>query len=368
MITAFANAASVEFSLPADSLFGGYLITPKKQEEQFQLVIDTRQTDTESVTTDLTFKIPVAAVDFESVDVEGLNGYPYHWNIDWGDGTSLEEVSGEGDDSGFDFDAGTLTPRTAASHEYDEPGRYTITITPVDSQQSGWFRAFGVGISAFGEFPWTVADGDRRKIVSPLSPLTLAMFGNPDGTELSDAIGMGMFDGCDGKNFHLGDNFGLAPEWHTSVPLTFGFFFGAFQGSSLKTLPANFTFEHITNMGESGLMWTFKNCDSLVLPPGFRLPQLSESVLNQTGVFEETFATETDKTWDTPAGDAMVILNGNQPPTDPKGTFRTGDNTNGAERWGNFAGLNQNWISTSASTMSAGKMNFLENLKKAMNR
>jgi len=198
------------------------------------------------------------------------------------------------------------------------------------------------------------------------------MFGNPDGTGLSSLIGMGMFDSCNGADFHLGEKFGLAPEWATVPTALTGFFLGAFTGSSLETLPDNFTFEHITNLGMGGFMWTFKNCDGLVnIPDSFRLPYLGDGdAVDEPGVFVETFATDNNDPLPK-AGDALAILNGNQPPNDQKGTFRTGDGENatlGQQRWDNFTEIDPKWKGESASTTSSGMMNFWGNLKKALSK
>jgi hypothetical protein len=89
----------------------------------------------------LVFVVSVAAGDTFSIPTSGVNpsGYyqsiSYDWAIDWGDGDSIQRISG------------VSTPRAGSEgipHSYISAGKYAITIWPGDGKSSfAWARAFG---------------------------------------------------------------------------------------------------------------------------------------------------------------------------------------------------------------------------------
>ena len=88
--------------------------------------------------------------------------YPYDWIIDWGDNSPLQRVFGIG-----------CVANPALSHTYPGGVLFFITIRPSVSPIA-WFRAFG---------------GDGMFTIRTLnSPLTVAMFAEPNATVLGDNV------------------------------------------------------------------------------------------------------------------------------------------------------------------------------------
>jgi len=154
--------------------------------EEFKLTIDTRQTDTGFAGTTKTFSIPTSLV------------YAYDWNIDWGDGTAVQHATGTG-----------ANTSAGITHTYATVGQYQIKIIPAGST-TGWLRAFGFYNNTSGANVQT----NKNKVVSPDTPLTVAMYAAPGATSVANDVCRYMFYNCQGYNFMLGSNFGFHPEWN----------------------------------------------------------------------------------------------------------------------------------------------------------
>ena len=216
--------------------------------EFFKFTIDTRQTNTGLDGTDKTFSIPVSN-----------NAFDYNWHIDWGDG-STQTVSGTG---AYDNAGITKTYATA--------GQYQITIRPAGSLDS-WFKAFGFSQYITGANQYT----NKNKVVSPDSPITIAMYAAPNSTTVGNSVCAYMFTGCNGVNFTLGDGFGFAPEWNNVTTVGSAFCAGMFKEClTLTLLPPNFNLpQSITSVSTSFCNGMFSNCRSLMaLPVSFNIPQ-----------------------------------------------------------------------------------------------
>ena len=254
-----------------------YLIVGRKKapalpKEHFQLKIDTRQTSTGLNGITSTFLLPTT------------QPYSYDWVVDFGDGTT-QRLIGTGGTAG--------TANTANldgvpyTHTYSEPGEYVITITPFDKEQPGWFRAFGFGGSASSSGSGVV--DNRNKMVAPLSPFTVQMFGNADGTgmygtEGASSIGYGMFSVCCGLNFHIGESCLFVPEWDLIQAPSF-FLQRMFSASSLKEVPVTFKLpSFLTTYYWNGYLYeAFQECKQLTAVNTSMPPFVSgNSVLRST--------------------------------------------------------------------------------------
>jgi lysophospholipase L1-like esterase len=315
--------------------------TPSEPPDQFKLLIDTGQTNTAARGTSTDFILPTC---------NAVNGKSYDWIVDWGDGV-VERYTNAGNED--------VATAPGIPHNYPSVGEYTITIKPAIEPTPGrWLRAFGNAIHSY-----TVnagASANRRKIVAPLSPINPLMLINDFSNINESSLFENWFSACDGYNFHLGENFGLTPEWDeiTTLPSVSTWFRYMFRTSSIKeipasfrlpqgleqignqfcesmfwsskltavpehfilppslyrvgtngfrqmfgsctnlvSLPAGFTIPPITQMGTGFLDAMFDDCPLLILPAGFRFPILTGTQLNQTNVFANTFRVTANKSW-----------------------------------------------------------------------
>jgi hypothetical protein len=216
--------------------------------EEFKFVIDTRQTNTGLDGSERTFNIPVSVLAH------------YNWEIEWGDGAT-ETQSGFGNPE-----------HTGIPHVYQSAGQYTITIKSAPTAMpNAWLRAFGFADRNTG----ANNRQNKWKVVSPLSPLTPAMFLEiypaSDSTNLvaPDDVGMGMFAGCHGYGFHFGEDFRFSPEWDEIYEVGTNFGHSMFKGcSTLKGL-ANFNLPQIIEEEDDE-----EEEENVLLPPVTDRPRL----------------------------------------------------------------------------------------------
>jgi len=175
----------------------------------------------------------------------------------------------------------------------------------------------------------------------------------------------GMFDRCSSLStlpsiFNLPSNITMAES---------NFCYDMFSGcSSLTTLPSNFTLPaNITTINSDFYRNTFKDCSSLGalpssfnLPTGittvggnfcsqmfygcshnnfkvnaaFKFPQLSQSEIDKSGVFYQTFYCSTNKTYPPQNVRPQDIIGSNPTPSSNRQTFTAGNATQSAGRWG----------------------------------
>ena len=227
----------------------GYTLE-RRSREYFQLTIDTRQTATGTSGTETTFSIPAS------------QAFAYDWWIDWGDGSAIQRATGTVGNSS-----------AGITHDYATTGgagEYQITIYPA-GQLNSWFRAFGFSDSMGG----SDAQANKNKVVSPDSPLTLAMFADANATVVGNGVCYNMFYNCKGIGFHLGENFGFHSSWD-NVTTVGDSFCAMFRGcTALSSLPSNFNLpQGITTVGDSFCGHMFRGCTALSsLPNNFNLPQ-----------------------------------------------------------------------------------------------
>jgi hypothetical protein len=394
-INALAVAAGVSFSWGTNNLPGGYLVASTTS-ERFQLLIDTGQTQT-GCTKDgtgsgaTTFAIPVCGRQ----NTTSANLFPYDWNVDWGDGSPVERLTGAGGTQA----SGNNTMAGGVEHDYGVAGEYTITITPAGSKNA-WLAAFGTGV--YNQTSGAQAVANRNKIVTAQSPITVAMH-LADGFVGASSVNLllgSMFASCRGLNFHISEEFAFNSDWDAitafghnimremfrgcltlqTVPTTFklpnniiaygnGCLFGTWNGctalasvqtplippiaisygtsffestfngcTNLQTLSADFTFANLGTPSSSGAGFnsTFKGCTSLILPANFRLQNLTEPELNRANMLLETFLTTTNKLWDEQPVSATTMLGlmASMVPATAKNTFRTGSDLANSQTYG----------------------------------
>jgi len=129
----------------------GVLVSGKL--DTFKFDIDTRQTQTSPTgrPNNTKFILPFAQASAE---------YPAKWRVDWGDGTR-QYLYSELDNAKRDV--------PESHHTYSEPGAYTISLSPLDSNQPAWLAAFG-GRGDFLSYGNSSENGSMiRKIYGPLS-------------------------------------------------------------------------------------------------------------------------------------------------------------------------------------------------------
>jgi len=294
--------------------------------EEFKFTIDTRQTDTG-------LNAPVASnrhfgfyVETRRIAGAGITSVPYDWWINWGDGTSLQRVSG--------VPQNNVPSRDYIEKTYATPGRYQITIKPADELNS-WLWGFTTAPDAH----WT-----NNKIVSLDSPLTAAMFATLGSRFPRAMSGWAMFAGCRGVGFHLGTNFGFSPEWVNVNNVGIGFCGRMFQNSRITAIPDGFNLpQGIRQCGTFFCMHMFSNCDLVRVPSAFRFPQLNLGQIEQEGVFAGVFQHADNRSFAREPIPASVIINGNPVPASRKHTFHMFNDTRGRERWSDWNSISANW-------------------------
>jgi hypothetical protein len=77
---------------------------------------------------------PCSNWDGNDFDMDTLfsTGFPYNWDIDWGDGSPIENASGV-----------STVDSVGITHAYPDSNTYTITIYPANATGAGWLNAFG---------------------------------------------------------------------------------------------------------------------------------------------------------------------------------------------------------------------------------
>lgn len=127
---------SITSDLPAGSYTAAIIhniIDKTDNSESWMFTIDTRMTDTldndpsHYSGTATSFIIPLSGLVYG-----GYPTHPYDWIIDWGDGSTLQNVSG----TSWWNDDGIL-------HDYTTPGEYQVTIKSNGEATDGWMNAFG---------------------------------------------------------------------------------------------------------------------------------------------------------------------------------------------------------------------------------
>ena len=234
--------------------------------EQFRFTIDTRQTNVDTNGTDKTFSIPTS------------RAYSYDWVIGWDDGTS-QHVSGTGEANS-----------EGIPHEYAVAGEYQIIIMPAGDENE-WLRAFGFNNNTNG----ANATANKQKMVSPDSPLTVAMCAAPGATTVGNSVFQSMFYGCDGIGFTMGTNFGFVPEWNnvTTVGNNFCFsMFGTCKGSSFNMATGFNLPQGITSVGSQFCMLMFTDCigDAFTMNGVFNIPPGITGVSSNGQFLDQTFA------------------------------------------------------------------------------
>jgi hypothetical protein len=281
--------------------------------EQFQIIIDTRGTNT--------FTLPTCGA------------YPYDWWVHWGDNTEVFRLTGTG-----------AANSPGITRQYAEPGEYRITILSPGSL-NGWLRAFGF----WNNTTAPNAQVNRDKVAIIIGPITVAMFGQHGSTDLGNVhdVGHNMFFNCRSPDFALAPNFRFAPAWHNIERVGNNFCRSMFQGcNTLKSLPQLFTIPRgIKVIGSDFLHSTFEGCDNdeFFVNMGFRFPELDEGEVDKPSAFRRTFWVGTNKPYVRQMLDAQEIIGNNPEPNSQRNTFTAVNNQRGLERWADFEPLPINW-------------------------
>ena len=316
--------------------------------EHFKFTIDTRQTNTATLTTDKTFIIPVNI------------GFSYHWNIDWGDNTAMETVQGTGGKSS-----------EGIPHEYEEPGTYQITIRPSAqlAEIRGWFGAYAFADTSERVAPFNTW-ANRYKVVSVDSLITPTMYGEiraSDGRLVfpgtNTAVGYvcyGLCAGCAGWNFNMGKGFGFSPEWNAVKELYGSWSFGyMFQGCSSPVFTMNQTFQIPQNLtyhgGQQAYREMFRDCSGVAFQVNdvFKFPTIYQSQLDTTGNFLSVFnvvLTTSNAASRLQKRTIASIIGTALTPSASKTTFRSSSSTDAAVRdavgrlrWSDWDAIAANW-------------------------
>ena len=153
-----------------------------------------------------TFAIPLSGALNNSGGTAANYTKSYNWDINWGDGTEVENASG--------IQPGNMNS-SGIPHTYVAAGTYTITITPAGSTDA-WLGAFGFNTGS------TEANAQANKdmvtkVVSPLTPLMTRTQAQMDAEAAGTAYTAPhyewayTFNGC--ANLAMGDAFTFSEDW-----------------------------------------------------------------------------------------------------------------------------------------------------------
>ena len=192
---------------------------------------------------------------------------PYHWKINWGDGTKQTV-------SNLDLDA----PQNEAQSrgifkKYKITGNFTITITPAGSTDA-WLSAFGFYTNLDG------ANARKNKdkvtqIISPLTPLMTRTHAQIDANEAPDNEWRDAFNGC--SRLTMDEGFSFSEDWNKITFAGHHFARGMFNGCGRTTFKMSEKFnlpEGLTQVGDGFARDMFANCsgDFFTMNDLFNLP------------------------------------------------------------------------------------------------
>ena len=233
------------------------------------------------------FHIPLSGwLNRGGTDADDWNK-PYDWDIDWGDGTPMENIrhNGNAGDSGNTGAANTIdSPGIPHAYANSSEQTYTVTITPgIGSPQGAWLAAFG-----FSENPdGANAQANKNmltKIVAPLTPLmtrTLAQIDHPDYAPPPAREWARAFRDC--VNLKMGENFAFSGGWERIASVGARFAESMFEGCSGDAFTMNEIFnlpQRITSVGHDFAASMFYECygSAFAMNDVFNLPQGVTSV------------------------------------------------------------------------------------------
>jgi len=178
---------------------------------------------------------------------------PYHWKINWGDGTKQTV-------SNLDIDA----PQNAMfskgiSKKYKHAGNYTITITPAGSTDA-WLAAFGFCNSNTGANSWKNKE-KFTKVISPLTPLMTRTQAQINSGEAPNSEWRDTFIGC-GKLI-MGEGFTFSGVWNKIETVGSNFARSMFYSCSRSAFTMNSIFNlpvGLTSVGDGFAFEMFANC------------------------------------------------------------------------------------------------------------
>lgn len=200
------------------------------------------------------------------------DGVPFHWDIDWGDGTR-GRVSGVSSCEGGDVPAGSLM------HQFAAPGSYEIILSPAGAANEttgntpGWLQAFGYPHSRV----FSVGENGARALHFPKGIDNLV---GVDGVLDDRAINIElegacaeMFVGC--ENITMGPNFTISSQKERAGDFFCAMMFSGCRGDAFAMgksfqLPRN-----LRDVGEAFCCKMFEGCAgaSFTMNDIFTIPQ-----------------------------------------------------------------------------------------------
>jgi hypothetical protein len=233
--------------------------TPTMTGEYFQIQVKVTSSDP-------MFYIPLAG--------SGSTLVYYNWNVDWGDGNTINYNTGANGTANYlndnvNHDYSSAISSIGAKDDYT----FTITITPNNTTDS-WLRAFGFPSSGTsGNAPSAANKNKLIKVLSPFTPLMSSSASNIAKGIAGDYVFRSMFYDC--PNLTLADTAIFTSDWDNITSVGTNFACYMFTYCTSLTLPDNFNIpQDITTVGSNFLTYMFGNCSSLTsLPADFNIPQ-----------------------------------------------------------------------------------------------
>jgi uncharacterized repeat protein (TIGR02543 family) len=219
------------WNFATDTVSGNTILYAKWSEQFFQFTVQTTAANE-------TFFIPVGGYLNDPSTVK-----PYTWNIDWGDGSVVQNASGSSASNSAGID-----------HAYATAGTYRITITPAGSEDA-WLGAFGFG-TTFG----TNSQANRNRLVSvdsPIRPLMTRTQAQLDAGTAPSYEWAYTFYGCQNPAFTMGPDFTFSSEWAGITTAGDSFAYNMFSGCSGAVFTMNDVFNLPSNISTADFFFAY---------------------------------------------------------------------------------------------------------------
>jgi hypothetical protein len=202
-----------------------------------------------------------------------LNGYntakTYDWTIDWGDGSSIQNVSGS-----------SAPNSPGIGHTYAAAGTWQITIRPHGSDpesEDAWLGAFGFNSNTSG----ANIQANKNMVVSvdsPIHPLMTRTQAQLTSGEAPTDEWADTFYYCQNAAFTMGEGFRFSDEWDSITTVGDGFadFMFSFCSGAAFTMNEVFNLpQGITTVGADFAVSMFSWCSGagFTMNDVFNLPQ-----------------------------------------------------------------------------------------------
>ncbi|MDR1150583.1 MAG: InlB B-repeat-containing protein [Clostridiales bacterium] len=197
----------------------------------------------------------------------GGNFNDYNWNIDWGDGQKENFLGKKKDNS----------ENSGIEHIYKETKKYIITLTPFNTEENGWLRAFGYYGDIDNRNINNVNSNPMKDKVTKIISRIYPEMTRKNGEDTPSREWSITFFRC--RNIIMGEEFTFDEEaWKNVKSVEDKFAYCMFQGCDGSNFTMNNVFnfpQNLTSVGDDFACCMFWGCsgDSFTMNDIFNFPQ-----------------------------------------------------------------------------------------------